>query len=308
MSSKKLIVDCENVKRRLDVYLVQNLNNLSRSYIQKLINEGYIKVNNRTEKPNYKLKLGDKIKIEFPQPKELSVKPENIKLDVLYEDDEVIVINKPKGMVVHPAPGNYTSTMVNALLAHCENLSGINGMIRPGIVHRLDKDTSGVIMAAKTDKAHKDLARQIKERTVKRRYVALVHGIIKEDKGCIDAPIGRHPVNRKKMAVTHKNSKRAVTHFKVVERFDDYTLIEASLETGRTHQIRVHMAYIGHPLVGDTVYGLKRNNLGFKGQALHAKSLGFKHPKTGQYLEFTAPIPVDFKNVIEKLRVKKGGR
>jgi len=236
-----------------------------------------------------------------PEPRPVDVQAQDIPLDILYEDEDIIVINKPQGMVVHPAAGNYNSTLVNALLHHCRDLSGINGEMRPGIVHRIDKDTSGVLVVAKNDHSHVNLAQQIKDKTAVRKYIALVEGDIKEDAGTIDAPIGRHPVYRKKMAVV-PGGRRAVTHFKVLERFGRYTLIEARLETGRTHQIRVHMAYIGHPVVGDPVYGYKRQSFNLNGQLLHAQCLGFKHPRTGRYMEFCAPLPDYFTDVICKLR------
>ncbi len=286
---------------RLDVFITRRIRNLSRSYAQKLIKKGYITVDGASQKSNYRVKMGETVRIFIPPPKKLEAKPERIPLDILYEDDDIIVVNKPKGMVVHPAPGNYSGTLVNALLYHCDNLSGINGKIRPGIVHRLDKDTSGVMVAAKNDSAHRKLVEQIKQRKIKRRYIALVYGCIKEEKGTINAPIGRHPVNRKKMAVTDKNSKHAVTHFEVLERFKDFTLIKVFLDTGRTHQIRVHMAYIGHPVVGDPKYSKAKNDIGLDTQALHAQVLSLYHPATGEYMEFEAPIPEEFKSVLKKL-------
>jgi len=292
----------DDKNERLDVFITSRIKDLSRTYVQKLIKKGYITVDGVTQKPNYRVKRGEKIRILIPLPQKLEAKPEKIPLDVLYEDDDIVVVNKPKGMVVHPAPGNYSGTLVNALLYHCDNLSGINGKIRPGIVHRLDKDTSGVMVAAKNDLAHRKLVEQIKQRKIKKEYIALVHGCIKEERGTIDAPIGRHPVDRKKMAVTANNSKHAVTHFEVLERFKDFTLVKVFLYTGRTHQIRVHMAYIGHPVVGDPKYSSVKNNMGLDTQALHARVLGLYHPTTGEYIEFEAPIPEELESVLKKLR------
>lgn len=297
-----LTVQDDHENKRLDVFIKDELGELSRSAIQKLINEGNVFVNNGNVKSNYKVRIGDCIKILIPEAKPLEIKAEKIPLEILYEDSDVVVINKPQGMVVHPAVGNYHGTLVNALLEHCEDLSGINGLLRPGIVHRLDKDTSGVIMVAKNDSAHVNLAAQIKARTVKRKYIALVYGNIQADRGKIDAPIGRHPIDRKKMAVTHKNGRHAVTHYRVLERFGNYTLVEAGLETGRTHQIRVHMSHIGHPLVGDPKYTKGKNEFRLKGQFLHAYLLGFFHPRTGKYMEFTSPLPEEMEKVLQKLR------
>ena len=287
---------------RIDQFLSQRLDDMSRSRIQKLIEQGNVIVGDRQVKSNYKVKAGDTISLKFPEPVVLDVKPENIDIEILYEDNDIAVVNKPQGMVVHPAAGNYSGTLVNALMARCSSLSTINGIIRPGIVHRIDKDTSGVLIIAKNDSAHHSLAEQIKEHSVKRVYYAIVEGIIKQDSGTVDAPIGRHPVERKRMAVVSKNGRRAVTHYRVVERFRHNTLIEARLETGRTHQIRVHMAYIGHPLVGDPVYGYKKQRFNLKGQVLHAGILGIVHPSTGEYMEFTTPLPGYFQKLIENLR------
>ncbi|MFZ5639634.1 MAG: RluA family pseudouridine synthase [Bacillota bacterium] len=287
---------------RLDVFLAAELPELTRSYIQKLVDDGHITVNGRGGKASYKVQPGDEIVVEVPEPEGLELTPENIPLEIIYEDSDVIVVNKPQGMVVHPAAGNYTGTLVNALLAHCNDLSGINGVMRPGIVHRLDKDTSGVIMAAKNDEAHLSLAGQIKDRTVVRKYMALVHGNITEPAGVVDAPIGRDPRERKRMAVVTANSKPAVTRYRVLERFNGYTLVECRLETGRTHQIRVHMAYIGHPVVGDPVYGPRKSPFALQGQALHAAVLGFHHPRTGEYLEFSAPLPEYMNELIKELK------
>lgn len=291
----------EDAGTRVDVFLADELDDLTRSHIQKLIGEGRLTVNGQPVKANYKVKAGDTLRLLVPPPIDLNVRPENIPLDIRYEDEDLVVVNKPRGMVVHPAAGNYSGTLVNALLYHCRNLSGINGVMRPGIVHRLDKDTSGLLVVAKNDKAHLSLANQIKNRTVNRRYIALVHGNITTERGTVDAPIGRHPVRRKEMAVI-EGGRHAVTHFAVLERFAAYTLVEAKLETGRTHQIRVHMAYISHPVVGDPVYGPKSNPFGVDGQLLHAKILGFTHPRTGQYLEFSADIPEIFIQVLTALR------
>ncbi|AQS59020.1 RNA pseudouridine synthase [Desulforamulus ferrireducens] len=295
-------IEPQQAKTRIDVFLTTNCPEISRSYVQKLIEEGLVTVNGQPTKANYKLRVADEVTIEIPPAEELMVEPEDIPLDIYYEDKDVIVVNKPRGMVVHPAEGNTSGTLVNALLYHCKDLSGINGVLRPGIVHRLDKDTSGLIMVAKNDQAHHALAQQLKDRTVTRRYLALVHHRIKEEQGTINAPIGRDPRDRQKMAVIERNSKAAVTHFQVMERFADYTLIECRLETGRTHQIRVHMAYIGYPLVGDLKYGPKKPHFNLDGQLLHARVLGFQHPTTGQYLEFSSPLPEVFQQVLEQLK------
>jgi len=297
------IVENEDVGKRIDIFLSAELEDVSRSFIQKLIENEKVKVNQKTVKSNYKLRLDDIIDIEIPDPEPIEILPEPIPLDILYEDQDIIVVNKPQGMVVHPAPGHYTGTLVNALLYHCKNdLSGINGMLRPGIVHRIDKDTSGVLMVAKNDHAHKHLALQLKEHSITRKYTAIVYHNLVNDEGTINAPIGRHPTDRKKMAVTYKNSRHAVTHYTVLERFGQFTLIEAQLETGRTHQIRVHMKHIGHPLLGDPVYGPKSQPDHISGQMLHARVLGFIHPSKNEYMEFEAPIPKYFMDVIEKLR------
>ncbi len=293
----------DDVNKRIDVFLAQKLTNFSRNQIQKLINENSIKVNHNFVKPNYKLKEGDIVEVVLPKVKSLEILPENIPLDKLYEDEDIVIINKPQGMVVHPAPGNYSGTLVNALLYHYKKLSSINGILRPGIVHRLDKDTSGVLVVAKNDAAHLSLAKQIKEHSIKRIYRALVFGNIQEPAGIIKTTIGRHPGDRKKMAVGVKNSKNAETHFRVLERFGDYTFVEFKLITGRTHQIRVHAAYIKHPILGDPKYSSGKNNLGFKGQALHAAILGFVHPSTNKYVEFEAPLPDYFNKALNKLRI-----
>lgn len=299
--TKELIADIGNV--RLDSWVSGKTSELSRSYIQKLIDEGRITVNGNTAKVNYKVKPGDLIRLDVPPPEKLDVTAEDIELDILYEDKDIIVVNKPKGMVVHPAAGNFTGTLVNALMKHCgDTLSDINGVIRPGIVHRIDKDTTGVLVVAKNNISHEVLSQKLKRHDINRIYIALVDGVIREDKGEINAPIGRHPVDRKKMAVNIKNGRTAITHFMVLERFNKATLVELKLETGRTHQIRVHMAYIGFPLIGDEVYGRRNEGRGILGQALHAKLLGFEHPATGQYMEFSAPLPGYFTDLIEKLK------
>ena len=288
---------------RIDRYLSEKNAELSRSYLQKLLKEQGITVNGREVKANYKVQAGDEIRISLPDLSEPDILPEDIPLDILYEDEDVMVVNKPKGMVVHPSSGHTSGTLVNAILFHCQgNLSGINGVMRPGIVHRIDKDTTGALLICKNDVAHRDLAEQLKEHSIKRRYRAIVSGNLKDDEGTVEGPIGRHPVDRKKMAINYKNGKEAITHYKVLERFGNATYIECRLETGRTHQIRVHMTSIGHPLLGDEVYGSGKNPYHLQGQALHAMVLGFVHPRTGEYLEFTAPLPEYFTNLLEKLR------
>jgi len=286
---------------RLDVGVTEVIGK-SRSFVQGLITQECIIVNGLPKKANYKVRLGDKIEVTVPTPKESTATPENIPLEILYEDEDVLVVNKPQGMVVHPAPGAWTGTMVNALLYHCDNLSGINGVLRPGIVHRIDKDTSGILVVAKNDSAHQGLAVQLKAHTMERKYLALVHGEMSEPSGTVDAPIGRDPSDRKRMAVVMHHSKLAVTHYTVLERFNDTTYLEVRLETGRTHQIRVHMAYIKHPVLGDPVYGPKKNQFGLNGQMLHAAHLGFEHPRTGTWMKFTAPVPSKFALLLEKLR------
>ncbi len=303
MQNELFSITTDDSGKRLDIWLTAKLEKYSRSFIEKLIEDGNAAVNGKNVKAGYKMKAGDKIDVMVPEPRILDVKAENIALDILYEDHDIIVINKPRGMVVHPAAGNYSGTLVNALLEHCkESLSDINGVIRPGIVHRIDKDTSGVLVVAKNNSAHNQLSERLKEHDIQRIYIAVAEGVIREESGKIDAPIGRHPVERKKMAVNVKNGRRAVTYFKVLERFQSATLLEVKLETGRTHQIRVHMSYIGYPLVGDPVYGRKKQRYDLNGQALHAKLLGFVHPSTGEYMEFEAELPEDFKALLEKLR------
>ncbi len=293
----------EDSDKRLDVWLTATLIEFSRSYVEKLIADEKVTVNGRKVKSSYRLKAGDEIRVNVPEPKLLEVKAEEIDLDIIHEDDDIIVINKPRGMVVHPAAGNYTGTLVNALLSHCSGaLSDINGVIRPGIVHRIDKDTSGVLVVAKNNRAHTLLSEMLKEHEVNRIYIAVAEGIITEERGTVDAPIGRHPVDRKKMAVNTRNGRKAVTHFKVLERFEKTTLLELRLETGRTHQIRVHMSYIGHPLVGDCVYGRKKQVYELEGQALHANTLGFMHPGTGEFVQYTAEPPEEFTTLVHSLR------
>jgi len=301
----EFVVDKEDVKKRLDLFITEKIDDISRSYIQKGIEEGWIKVNGKISKANYKVKSGDLIVAEIPEPKKYSIDPEPIPLNIIYEDSDIVVINKPRGMVVYPAPGNYSGTLVNALLYHTKDLSGINGLIRPGIVHRLDKDTSGVMVVAKNDRAHRNLVMQFKEKKVRKTYLALVFGVISEEKATIDTPIGRHPLKRTEMAVV-ENGKRAVTHFKVLERFKNFTLIEVNLETGRTHQIRVHMSFIGHPVVGDPLYSKKKNPFNIKGQALHSYKLGFWHPSTQKFVSFEAPLPEDIKQILDFLRKECG--
>lgn len=294
----------EDEQLRVDKFLaMENDQGWTRSQIQTWIKEGYLEVNGKPIKPNYKLQKNDQILLKVPAPKELDIQPEPMDLDIVYEDADVLVVNKPKGMVVHPSLGHYTGTLVNGLLAHCQDLSGINGVLRPGIVHRLDKDTSGLLMVAKNDKAHLSLAEQLKAQTVTREYIALVHGQMKHMQGTIDAPIGRDPHYRQRMSVV-ATGKQALTHFKVVEHLAQYTLVRLQLKTGRTHQIRVHMKYIGHPLVGDPTYGPSKT-LAINGQALHAQKLGFIHPSTKQYLEFESAPPQEFMDLITNLRAKQ---
>ncbi|MCI7814249.1 MAG: RluA family pseudouridine synthase [Robinsoniella sp.] len=292
----------EESGKRIDRFLSEQFPQYSRSFWQKLIKEQKILVNQKESKNNYKLNTGDQVEIEIPDPEILDVEPENIPLDILYEDEDLIIVNKPKGMVVHPSAGHYTNTLVNALLYHCKDqLSGINGTMRPGIVHRIDQDTTGSLVVCKNDFAHNALAEQLKVHSITRKYRAIVHGVIKEEEGTIDQPIGRHPIDRKKMAVNHKNGKEAVTHYRVLERFQKYTYIECQLETGRTHQIRVHMSSISHPILGDTVYGPAKCPYHLQGQTLHAMVLGFVHPRTGAYFEVTAPLPDYFEELLKKL-------
>ncbi|MGE5473760.1 MAG: RluA family pseudouridine synthase [Ignavibacteriales bacterium] len=287
---------------RLDIYINKNLTEKSRSAIQRLIDDGFVKVDGKTERSSYKVKESNKVAVIIPKLEKLEVEAEDIPIEILYEDDDVAVINKPKGMVVHPACGNHSGTLVNALLFNCKNLSGINGVIRPGIVHRIDKETSGILVIAKNDKAHVKLSEQLKNHTMKRIYYALVYGDIKSDSGKIETAIGRHKTDRKKMAVVKNGGKHAMTHFEVLERFNGYSFIRVRLETGRTHQIRVHMSYIGYPLVGDDVYGSKKQEIKVKGQMLHAALLGFIHPSSDEYMEFETKLPAEFAELLDKLR------
>ena len=288
---------------RIDKYLSEQMTSYSRSHIQKLLKDQCVQVNNLPVKVNYKLRTGDQIKVCLPEPETLNVEPENIPLDILYEDQDLLVVNKPKGMVVHPAAGHYSGTLVNALMYHCKDqLSGINGILRPGIVHRIDMDTTGTLVVCKNDISHQSLAEQLKEHSITRRYRAIVHGRLKED-GTVNAPIGRHPTDRKKMSIHAKNGKPAITHYRILKQYKEYTYIECQLETGRTHQIRVHMASIGHPLLGDQIYGPSKvpyKNL--QGQTLHAMILGFLHPTTQKYMEFEAPLPLSLIHISEPTR------
>ena len=288
---------------RIDRFLGSRLEQVSRSYLQKLVKDGAVLVNGKPVKSSYKVENGDRIRLEIPDAVEPEIEAEPMELDILYEDSDIILINKPKGMVVHPAAGHYSGTLVNGLMAHCKNeLSGINGVMRPGIVHRIDMDTTGVLIVCKNDKAHNAIAEQLKVHSITRKYYAIVHGVLKADTGTVNAPIGRHPVDRKKMSINEKNGKEAVTHYQVLRRFRRFTFVECQLETGRTHQIRVHMASIGHPLLGDQVYGpAKVPFSGLQGQTLHAGVLGIIHPSTGEYMEFTAPLPAYFEAVLKKL-------
>lgn len=301
MNFKNYTIEEGNVGKRLDLFVSENEVDMSRSFVQGIIEKQQVKVNGQIKKSNYKLRVGDQVQVELAEPVELQVEAEEIPLDIIYEDSDVIVINKPQDMVVHPAPGNYTGTLVNGLLHHCKDLSGINGVIRPGIVHRIDKDTSGVLVVAKNDKSHNSLAMQLKDHSMKRTYYAIVEGIVKEEEGTVRTNIGRHPVERVKMAVV-KEGKEAITNYKVLERFKSNTLVECRLETGRTHQIRVHMAHLHHPLIGDQVYGYKKQKFKLQGQALHAKNLGFIHPTTGEYMEFDSQLPEYFQDLLDKLR------
>ena len=287
---------------RIDKFLSDTLTEYSRSFIQKIIKDELVLANDKHVKSNYKVAAGDVLNITVPECKTPEIEPENIPLDIIYEDDDIIVVNKPKGMVVHPAAGHYSGTLVNALMYHCkDNLSGINGILRPGIVHRIDMDTTGSLLICKNDKAHQIIAEQLKEHSITRRYHAIVHGKIKEDNGVVNAPIGRHPIDRKKMSTKAKNGKHAVTHYTVLRRFKDYTYIECELETGRTHQIRVHMASIGHPILGDSMYGPSKCPFKLQGQTLHAKVLGITHPSTGKYIEVDAPLPEYFNKLLKQL-------
>ncbi|MBE4908798.1 RluA family pseudouridine synthase [Bacillus luteolus] len=301
MNQIELTIQQEQQGDRIDKAVSAINNEWSRTQVQQWIKEGQVIVNGKEIKPNYKVADGDQIIITIPDPEELDVVAEEMNLEIYYEDSDVLVVNKPRGMVVHPAPGHLTGTLVNGLMAHCKDLSGINGVLRPGIVHRIDKDTSGLLMVAKNDLAHESLVNQLVKKTVTRKYKAIVHGTIPHDHGTIDAPIGRDKRDRQSMTVTDENSKEAVTHFNVIDRFKDFTFVECQLETGRTHQIRVHMKYIGYPLAGDPKYGPKKT-LSIDGQALHAGVLGFTHPRTNEYLEFEAPLPEEFKSLLTLLK------
>ncbi len=298
----RTVFTADRADERLDLFLVRRLTDLSRSYAQRLIADGQVTVDGTARKANYKLRGGEEIVCTMPPAEEIEICAEDIPLDILYEDADIIVVNKARGMVVHPAAGIYTGTLVNALLWHCHDLSGINGALRPGIVHRLDKDTSGVMVAAKNDMAHHYLARQIRDKDARREYRAIVHGNIVPRAGVITGAIGRHPTDRKKMAIVRENGKPATTHFEVLERFGDYTYVSCRLDTGRTHQIRVHMTSIGHPLVGDPKYTAKKNPFAIVGQALHSLTLSLTHPRTGTEMTFTAPLPADMEEILHTLQ------
>lgn len=288
---------------RIDKYLSEACCGLTRSYLQKLLKSQLVEVDGKAVKNSYRVSAGETVELEVPEAVEPEIEAEPIPLDILYEDKDIILINKPKGMVVHPAAGHYSQTLVNGLMYHCRGeLSGINGVMRPGIVHRIDMDTTGVLIICKNDFAHNSIAEQLKVHSITRKYYAIVHGVIGEDEGTVDAPIGRHPVDRKKMSINYKNGKHAVTHYRVLERFKQFTYVECQLETGRTHQIRVHMASLNHPLLGDSVYGPSKCPFKLQGQTLHAGVLGIIHPRTGEYMEFSAPLPEYFENLLEKLR------
>ena len=295
----------ENDSGRLDSYIAEKIDTLSRTQIKNLIQEKLILVNGKREKSSYIVKTGDRINVKIPNIGDPEILPEDISLHIIYEDDNLCVIDKPQDMVVHPATGNYSGTLVNALLFHMDSLSDINGELRPGIVHRLDKDTSGLILVAKNNKFHELLGQKFKDRDIDRTYIALVHGVVPNDKGIIDGPIGRHPIHRKRMAVVETNSKEAKTHYKVIERFNNYTLVELQLETGRTHQIRVHMESINHPIVGDSVYSRRKNEFKITKQVLHAKKLGFHNPINGEYMEFESDLPEYFKKILRNLEHKR---
>ena len=301
--SQEFVVAPEDAGVRIDRYLSDQCQDISRSYLQKLLKEQSVLVEEKPVKSNYKVNTGDRISLTLPEIREPEIVPEDIPLDIIYEDKDIILINKPKGMVVHPAAGHYSGTLVNGLMSHCRSeLSGINGVMRPGIVHRIDMDTTGVLIVCKNDMAHNSISQQLKEHSITRRYAAIVHGVLKDDEGTINAPIGRHPIDRKKMSINEKNGRDAITHYRVLERFRQYTYIECQLETGRTHQIRVHMASTGHPLLGDSVYGPAKCPFRLNGQTLHAGVLGIIHPRTGEYMEFSAPLPDYFEELLRKLR------
>lgn len=295
--------DGAEVKLRIDKYLSEKMTDFSRSFLQNLLAKELVCVNGKPVKANYKLRLGDEISVQIPPQKEVEIVAEDIPLSILYEDDDVLIVNKPKGMVVHPSAGHESGTLVNAIMYHCkDNLSGINGEIRPGIVHRIDMDTTGSLIVCKNDKAHQNIADQIQVHSINRIYEGIVMGVLKEDEGTIKTLIGRSPSDRKKMAVVKQNGKEAITHYKVLERFRNYTYVQFKLETGRTHQIRVHMAHLHHPLLGDQVYGPAKQPFSLQGQTLHAKIIGFEHPTTKEYVEFEAPLPEYFNDLLRKLR------
>ena len=305
MIANKFLVGHDDEGERIDKYLALHNDEMSRSRIRKLLDDGKITVNGKVRKPNYKIVTGDYVKLDIPDPVTVDIWPQDIPLDIVYEDEDIIVINKQKGLVVHPAPGHYNDTLVNALMFHCkDNLSGINGELRPGIVHRIDMNTTGLLVCCKNDYAHNFIAEQFKKHSGTRRYQAIVYNCFKNDEGTIDAPIGRDVRDRKHMAINYTNGKDAVTHYKVLERFNNFTHIECRLETGRTHQIRVHMASINHPLLGDNVYGPAKCPFTLQGQTLHAGVLGFVHPRTKEYMEFERPVPEYFQNLLEILRNK----
>ena len=301
--TQEFVVEAEQAGERLDRYLTLIYANQSRSFFQKLIKGGNVSVNGKAvTKAGYVLDVSDVVTASIPEAQSVAIEAEDIPLNILYEDADVLIVDKPKGMVVHPSAGHYSGTLVNAIMYHCQgNLSGINGVMRPGIVHRIDRDTTGSLLVCKNDLAHRSIAEQLKVHSITRKYRAIVYGNLKEDEGTIDAPIGRHPVERKKMAINYKNGKEAVTHYRVLERFRNYTYIECQLETGRTHQIRVHLSSLHHPLLGDEVYGPKENPFHLEGQTLHAMVLGFDHPSTGEYIEFSAPLPEYFEKLLKKL-------
>ena len=306
--AKEISITCDGLTDglRIDKFLADTCEDLSRSYIQKLISDGLVSVNGKPVKASFKVEDGDDIVFTVPDTIIPDILPENIPLDVVFEDEDIIIVNKPKGMVVHPASGNYSGTLVNALMYHCAGqLSGINGIERPGIVHRIDRDTTGLLVACKNNRAHQIVAEQLKEHSITRKYEAICIGELKDDEGTVDAPIGRNPNDRKKMAVNRLNGRNAVTHYKVLERFKGFTHIECVLETGRTHQIRVHMSSIGHPLLGDEVYGGTRPDFKLQGQCLHARILGLVHPTTGEYIEFTSELPLYFTELLEKLKNRR---
>ena len=306
MQTESFEVQFEQEGERLDKFLSTIYPDFSRAFFQKLIKNQKVWVNDQNQKASFPVHTDDLVKIEIPDAVETTIVPEDIPLDILYEDQDLLIVNKPKGIVVHPSAGHYTGTLVNAIMYHCkDSLSGINGEIRPGIVHRIDMDTTGSLIVCKNDEAHVDIAQQIKEHSVNRIYVGIVCGNVKDDEGTIEGPIGRHPIERKKMAINEKNGKPAITHYKVLERFGNYTYMQFKLETGRTHQIRVHMASIGHPLLGDALYSSNRSTFkNLQGQTLHAQTIGFIHPKTGEYMEFSAPLPEYFKKLLSILQSK----